>query len=319
MSHMIVVTGGAGFIGSNLVHALNGRGREDLLVVDQMDDVRKVANLATSCVADYLDRDEFLTMIDQDHPDLGDVDLVLHQGARTSTTDDDARAVLEANFRYSKHVHRWCTSHRVPLIYASSAAVYGASLSSDEAGPPSALNVYAWSKQLFDEYVRRRGTTDSQVVGLRYFNVYGPREDHKGEMASMVAQMDQRCAAGAPIRLFGDGCGRPAGEHRRDFVHVDDVVRVVLWFAEHPEVSGLFNCATGESRSFNELAAEVMRFHGAGSVEYVPFPTALVGRYQAETRADLTRLRAAGYDDPFTPIEAGVPTYLKWRRSQETQ
>lgn len=312
---MIVVTGGAGFVGSNMVHALNARGESDVLVVDDLADVRKVANLATASVVDYLDRDGFLELISGGSSELDGVRAVLHQGARTSTVDDDGRAVMAENFEYSKRLLRWCRNAGVPLVYASSAAVYGSGrVCGEDPANEAALNVYAWSKQVFDAHVRRELRRDgSQVVGLRYFNVYGPREDHKDAMSSIVAQLDVQARSGGPMLLFGAGCGCAAGEHRRDFVHVDDVVAVALWFLSHPGCSGIFNCGTGVSRSFNEVAGLVGTHHGGVPVEYVSFPSSLVGRYQSDTRADLTRLRAIGCDIEPTPLEQGVRSYLRWR------
>lgn len=312
---MIVVTGGAGFVGSNLVHALNTRGERDVVVVDDLSDARKVANLADAVVADYLDRADFASMVTGSSGDLGDVRAVLHQGARTSTLDDDGRGVMADNFGCSKLLLRWCRDRGIPLVYASSAAVYGAgSVFVEDEGNEQALNVYGWSKQLFDAVVRRELRVDgSQVVGLRYFNVYGPREDHKDSMSSIVAQLDRQARAGGPLQIFGAGCGRGPGEHRRDFVHIDDVVAVALWFLDHPDHSGIFNCGSGSSRSFNEVAELVARHHGGTAIEHVPFPKSISDRYQAETRADLTRLRDIGYEDAFTSVDDGVPRYLAWR------
>lgn len=302
-------------MGSNLVHELNARGDDDVVVVDDLADVRKVANLSDTSVVDYFDRSELLRMVSTGSRDLDAVRAVLHQGARTSTVDDDGRGVMADNFTYSRALLRWCRTNAVPLVYASSAAVYGDATDwSEEPENERALNVYAWSKQVFDAHVRAElRTHGSQVVGLRYFNLYGPREDHKDQMASVVAQFDHQARSGQSIRVFGAGCGRGAGEHRRDFVHVDDVVRVVLWFLDHPDRSGIFNCGTGTSRSFGEVAGLVARHHDGALIEHVPFPTALVGRYQPDTRADLTRLRAAGCDEPFRAIDEGIPSYLAWR------
>lgn len=321
VSLVIVVTGGAGFVGSNLVHALNARGVDDVVVVDDMTDVRKVANLSDASVADYLDMKELEAMLHGGSSGLDGVRAVLHQGARTSTLDDDGRGVMADNHTCSKRILQWCRGAGVPLVYASSAAVYGAGrLWSEDPGNEQALNVYGWSKQVFDGFVRRELRREgSQVVGLRYFNVYGPREDHKDDMASIVAQLDRQARAGGPLRIFGEGCGRGAGEHRRDFVHVEDVVAVILWFLDHPDRSGIFNCGTGTARSFNEVAALVAAHHGGTPVEHVDFPPSLVRRYQPETCADLTRLRAAGYDADFTRIEDGVPSYLRWRDGETAE
>lgn len=313
---VIVVTGGAGFIGSNLVHALNARGRVDLGVVDYTALGPEAPNLVGADVVEAIDPWAFLDRIER-AGGLDGVDAVLHQGARTSTLDDDRAGVMRDNFEWSCRVLERCRATGTPLVYASSAAVYGTNpASSEDGGAESPLNLYGESKYRFDLVVRDAlATPGSQVVGLRYFNVYGPREDHKGAMSSIVAQLDAQVSSGATARLFGAGCGVGAGQHRRDFVHVDDVVDVVLWFLDHPGVSGIFNCGTGRSRSFNEVAAEVIAFNGGGEIEYSPFPPHLADRYQPNTCADLARLRAVGYDREFAPIEDGVGRYLRWRRA----
>ncbi len=310
---MIVVTGGAGFIGSNLVAGLNARGIDDILVVDDLADGRKCLNLADLDVRDYLDRDDFLARV-RAGESFGRVDAVLHQGALTDTTETDGRRMMAFNYAYSRALLDWCARVRVRLIYASSAAVYGTVPDFREAREcERPLNPYAYSKFLFDCHVRARlGQAASQVAGLRYFNVYGPREAHKGAMASMVLQCDAQLREHGRIRLFEASHGCDAGEQRRDFVHVDDVVAVNLWLLDHPEVSGLFNVGTGHARSFNALARAVIAWHGRGEIDYVPFPPRLASQYQSFTEADLGALRAAGCTLPFMALEAGVPRYLDW-------
>lgn len=317
---MIVVTGGAGFIGSNLVRALCER--HEVLVVDDLTDGDKFRNLVGCRVADYLDRDDFLERFGRG--DAAAVEAVVHQGACTVTTERDGRSMMRTNFEYSKRLLHACAERRIPLVYASSASVYGGGRAfREERACEGALNVYAWSKQLFDDYVRRvalrdepPGRPEAPVVGLRYFNVYGPREAHKGAMASVAYHFDRQVRASGRIRLFSGSGGRGDGEQRRDFVHVDDVVAVVRWFLERAlersAPSGIYNVGTGHARSFNELAAQVIRHHGRGAVEYVPFPEALRVSYQSYTEADLCRLRAAGYDAPFRAIEEGVASYCRW-------
>ena len=315
---MIVVTGGAGFIGSNLVWELNKRGHGDLLVVDNLVDARKYRNLVGAEIADYVDKEDFLAQIEDRPGWLGEVEAVFHQGACTSTTETDGRYMMKNNYEYSKAILDLCLERQVPLIYASSAAVYGAgTVFGEEPTNEGPLNVYGFSKLLFDHHVRRvMGTAGSQIVGLRYFNVYGPREAHKGPMASMVLQLDDQLAATGKARLFGPTEGYEAGEQRRDFIYVGDVVDVNLWFFDHPDQSGIFNCGTGASRTFNDLANEVVRFCGEGEIEYIPFPESLQGRYQSYTEADMSTLRAAGYEAEPTPLEKGIPEYLAWRREQ---
>jgi ADP-L-glycero-D-manno-heptose 6-epimerase len=314
---VIVITGGAGFVGSNLVHALNRMGRSDLLVVDNLVNSDKYENLVGAELSDYLDKDDFLDIL-QSRPDvLGDVEAVFHQGACTSTTEPDGRYMMRNNYAYSKEVLAFCLGREIPLMYASSAAVYGAgSTFAEEPANEAPLNVYGFSKLLFDVHVRKEmSRARSQVVGLRYFNVYGPREEHKGPMASMVRQLDDQIAETGKARLFGPTEGYAAGEQLRDFVFVDDLVDLNLWFLENPSKSGIFNAGSGRSRSFNDLAREVIRNRGAGEIEYIPFPDSLRGRYQSFTEADLTRLRATGYDRRPTTLEDGISKYLAWRHA----
>lgn len=315
---MIVVTGGAGFIGSNLIHELGQRGRDDLIVVDDLADSRKIENLTGADIIDYLDKDDFLRLIEGSGGWLGEIAAIFHQGACTSTTESDGRYMMRNNYDYSKAILQFCLHRRIPLIYASSAAVYGAGVNFSEVLANEApLNVYAFSKLLFDQQVRKvLPGAESQIVGLRYFNVYGPREAHKGTMASMVLQLDDQIGETGKAKLFGPTTGYDAGEQRRDFVFVSDVVKVNSWFFDHPERSGIFNCGTGRSRTFNDLAGEIIRFRGAGEIEYIPFPEALRSRYQSFTEANLERLRAAGCMLEFTSLEEGVDEYLKWRRQQ---
>ncbi len=303
---MLIVTGGAGFIGSNLVHALNARGRDDILVVDDLTDGRKFANLAGARIADYLDRAQFREMI-AGGADFGRVEAVFHQGACTDTTEWNGQYMLDQNFAVSKAVFAWCQARAVPLIYASSAAVYGGGDDFREDAPdPRPLNVYGWSKLLFDQWLARQAGRTARVVGFRYFNVYGPREAHKGRMASVVHHFDRQLAETGTVRLFGASHGVGDGEHRRDFVFVGDVVAVNLWALESGRAEGVYNVGTGTSRTFNDLARAVIAVRGAGSIAYIPMPGDLADAYQAFTEADLARLRRDGYAADFLPIEDGV-------------
>jgi ADP-L-glycero-D-manno-heptose 6-epimerase len=314
---MIVVTGGAGFIGSNLVRELNRRGCDDVVVVDDLSDGRKFLNLVDCRIADYFDKAEFLARLRDDA--FGKIEAVFHQGACAVTTEWNGRFMMEANYRYSVDLYEYCVQKRVPLIYASSAAVYGASsvFKESDTAAERPLNVYGYSKLLFDTYVRRRLARRSRgakgrvpVVGLRYFNVYGPGEAHKGAMASVAYHLHGQVAATGHARLFEGSGGYAAGEQRRDFIHVGDVVDVNLWFYERRKVSGVFNVGTGASSTFNAVANAVIAWHGRGAVRYIPFPDELKSRYQSFTEADITALRKAGYSRPFRDVRVGITEYL---------
>ncbi len=310
---MLVVTGGMGFIGSNLVHALNARGRKDLLVVDDLTDGTKFRNVVSADLAGYLDKSRFLDLVRAGDGSLATIEAIFHQGACSSTTEWDGRMMMDTNYAYSRALLDFATARGIPFIYASSASVYGGgNVFREERRFEAPLNVYGYSKFLFDEHVRGLGKTSHQVVGLRYFNVYGPREAHKGPMASVAFQLHGQLRDTGRIKLFRGVDGYGDGEQRRDFVHVDDVVAANLWFLDHPSKSGVFNCGTGKSQSFNDVAHAVLRHHGRGEIEYVAFPETLRGRYQSFTEADVTRLREAGCDVPFRRVEEGVASYLRW-------
>jgi ADP-L-glycero-D-manno-heptose 6-epimerase len=310
---MIIVTGGAGFIGSNIVRRLNADGVKDVLVVDDLEDGRKTFNLSDCDVVDYLDKDDFLARIKSGDNFGADITGVLHQGACTDTTEWDGRFMMQTNFEYSKQLLHYCSDFQIPLVYASSASVYGAGTEfSIERRCERPINAYAFSKLTFDQYVRHvQGDLRSAVVGLRYFNVYGPGEAHKGGMASVIYHFHHQLLKGDEVRLFEGSGGYGDGEQRRDFVHVDDVAAVNLWMLDHSDCSGIFNLGTGVSRSFNDVANAVISWHGRGSVKYIPFPENLTDSYQSFTEADISSLREAGYSDEFLSIEDGVNRYLE--------
>jgi ADP-L-glycero-D-manno-heptose 6-epimerase len=313
---MIIVTGGAGFIGSNVVHTLNSRGRDDILVVDDLTDGTKFANIADARMCDYLNRGEFLDRVRSGDSFGERIEAVIHQGACSTTTEWDGRYMMDNNYSYSKHLLHYCLERGISFLYASSAATYGGGqVFREEPRFEKPLNVYGYSKALFDQYVRRiLPRAASQVAGFRYFNVYGPREQHKGSMASVAFHLRNQLLENGVVKLF-EGCdGYGDGEQRRDFVYVGDVVDVNLWFLDHPEVSGIFNVGTGRSQTFNDVARAVLTAHEDGELRYVPFPEHLKGRYQSFTEADLTRLREAGFDGAFLSVEEGVARYMDWLR-----
>ncbi|MCQ8117612.1 ADP-glyceromanno-heptose 6-epimerase [Methylomonas rosea] len=310
---MIIVTGGAGFIGSNLVLGLNARGYDDILVVDHLTNGIKYRNLVDCQIADYLDRSTFLERLQQGAFQAETIEAIFHQGACSSTTEWDGRYMMDNNYEYSKTLFHYCQSHKIPFIYASSAATYGADLTFKEAlayeGP---LNVYGYSKFQFDQYLRRHQKLTAQVVGLRYFNVYGPREAHKGSMASVAFHLNNQIKESDELRLF-EGCdGYGNGEQRRDFVYVGDVVDINLWFLDNPQVSGIYNCGTGRSQTFNDVANAVIRYHQRGHIKYIPFPEHLKGCYQSFTEANLDNLRSTGCQHQFKSVEQGVQLYMEW-------
>jgi ADP-L-glycero-D-manno-heptose 6-epimerase len=323
----VVVTGAAGMIGSNLVHGLNAIGIDDVIGVDDLTDGPKYRNLLGARLSDYFDKSEFYGRFAR--AELGRIDAVLHQGACSDTMEHNGRFMLDSNYRCSKDLLDACQQQGTRLLYASSAATYGGSTSfREEPEFEQPLNVYGWSKLLFDNVVRRAlPSITTQVAGFRYFNVYGPREQHKGRMASVAFHHHQQFAQTGKVRLFGEYGGYGPGQQVRDFVYVGDVVAVNLWFLEHPEASGLFNLGTGRSQPFNDVAQATVNGERAlrgepslsldvlvshGIVEYIPFPDALVGKYQCFTQADLSRLRSVGCDHVFADVETGVRAYVDW-------
>jgi ADP-L-glycero-D-manno-heptose 6-epimerase len=327
----LVVTGAAGFIGANLVKALNARGETGIVAVDNLQRAEKVANIADCEIADYLDKRDFIERIAGGRFDLK-VSAVLHQGACSDTMETDGRYMMENNYRYSLALLDWCQSRGIPFIYASSASVYGAGTvfrESRENERP--LNVYGYSKFLFDQAVRRRLPSASQVAGFRYFNVYGPREAHKGRMASVAFHFFNQYRAEGRVRLFEGSAGYGPGEQVRDFVSVEDIVKVNLHFLDNPRLSGVYNVGTGRGETFNavaratvnavrrgrgEKALSLEELRAAGAIEYIPFPAQLVGKYQSYTQADVSALRKTGYAAPFLDVEQGVGRYVAARLAE---
>lgn len=328
---MIVVTGAAGFIGSNLVRGLNQRGITDIIAVDDLTEGDRFANLADCHIADYLDRDDFRARVREGR--LPPLKAILHQGACSDTTERNGRYMMDNNYRVTLELFEYCQAEKVPFLYASSAAVYGAATTYVEAPENERpLNVYGYSKLLFDQVLRQReATLTAQVVGLRYFNVYGPHEQHKGRMASVAFHNMNQFLAEGHVRLFAGWDGYGDGEQSRDFISVSDVVAVNLHFLDHPETSGIFNCGTGRAQPFNDIAAGVVNallaergeapralseLVDAGLIRYVPFPEDLKGRYQSFTQADVSKLRDAGFTAAMRDVQTGVGEYVRYWRAR---
>ena len=333
----VVVTGAAGFIGSNIVKGLNARGIDNIIAVDDLTQGDKFRNLADLKIADYVDAASFYSRFEQ--AGFGKVEAVFHEGACSDTMETDGKFMMANNYTLSCELFAACQRIGTRLLYASSAATYGESEPDQaSAGSPSSfretpqferpLNVYGYSKLLFDQKMRRDlgdrfEAAAQQVVGFRYFNVYGPREQHKGRMASVAFHQFNQFRTGGKVKLFGEYGGYGAGQQKRDFVFIDDVVAVNLWFLDHPDRSGIFNLGTGRAQPFNDVATAVVNAlrpgrpaldtagaAAAGLIGYIPFPDALRGKYQCYTQADLTALRAAGCDHAFADVQAGVTSYM---------
>ena len=319
-----IVTGAAGFIGSNIVKGLNERGITNIIAVDNLKHAQKFRNLTDCEIADYFDKSEFLEKL----PSLGKIAAVLHQGACSDTMESDGRYMMGNNYRYSLALLDHCQHNAVPFIYASSASVYGSGTVFKESREfESPLNVYGYSKFLFDQIVRKRmANQTAQIAGFRYFNVYGQRETHKGRMASVAFHFFNQYRENGFVRLFEGSGGYGPGEQQRDFVSVEDVTRVNLFFLEHPEISGIYNVGTGASEPFNSVAVAAVNsclahdgkepmtlaeMKERNVIQYIPFPEGLKKQYQSYTEADIGALRQAGYDTPFLTVEQGVSRYVE--------
>ena len=301
---MIAVTGGAGFIGSNIIKGLNDAGEAEILVVDNLSNGEKHLNLNSLSIADYIDKNDYLSNLDK----LQNVSTVFHQGACSSTTEQDGKYMMFNNYEYSKILLNYCLKNKINFIYASSAAVYGNGEKGfiEERESEYPLNVYGFSKFAFDNYVRRiLPKAESQVMGLRYFNVYGPQENHKGRMASVAFHLFHQLQETGKMKLFEGSAG-----FNRDFIHVADTVKINLHFYES-KTSGIFNAGTGKTRSFEDIATTLQYLHGGGELEIIPFPDDLRGKYQEFTEAGLNNLRSAGFTEEFMSLEEGVRQYYQ--------
>ncbi|MGU9942345.1 ADP-glyceromanno-heptose 6-epimerase [Bordetella avium] len=330
---MIVVTGAAGFIGSNLVRGLNRRGIYDIIAIDDLTEGDKFRNLVDCRIADYMHHEDARALLKAGQ--FPRVRAVLHQGACSDTTERNGQYMMDNNYRVTLEWFEYCQANRVPLIYASSAAVYGAStVYVEDPANEGPLNVYGYSKLLFDQVLRTRmDKFTAQVVGLRYFNVYGPHEQHKGRMASVAFHNMNQFLAEGHVRLFSGWDGYADGGQSRDFISVEDVVDVNLHFLDHPGTSGIFNCGTGRAQPFNDVAAAVVNTLRAeqgeaplsldelvsqGLIRYIPFPDDLKGRYQSFTQANVDALRAAGYTAVMRDVQTGVSEYVRYWRSRKS-
>jgi ADP-L-glycero-D-manno-heptose 6-epimerase len=322
----VVVTGAAGFIGSNIVKGLNERGIDNIIAVDDLTQGDKFRNLADLQIEDYVDVDEFYGAFGDGA--FGKIEAVFHEGACSDTMESDGKYMMDNNYGVSMALFEACHKRGTRLLYASSAATYGGSSTFKEVPEyERPLNVYGYSKLLFDQRMRRECGKDftrnrHQVAGFRYFNVYGPREQHKGRMASVAFHQFNEFRKDGKVKLFGEYGGYGPGQQQRDFIHVDDVVAVNFWFFDHPEKSGIFNLGTGRAQPFNDVATAVVNAlsglkpmdaaaaASAGLIDYVAFPDALRGKYQCHTQADLENLRAAGCDHQFADVATGVARYM---------
>lgn len=314
---MIIVTGGAGFIGSNIVRKLNERGVNNIIIVDKLKNGKKMFNFSNLDIADYIESADFYSCLNSGKFS-NKIDAIFHQGACSSTTEWDGEYLIKNNFETSKALLHYSLNNNVKFIYASSASVYGLGANGFEVNKnsESPINMYAFSKLLFDNYVRRNTTLNDQVVGLRYFNVYGPHETQKGSMASVLYHFYHQLVTDNEVRLFEGTNGLSNGEQRRDFIHVDDIVDVNLFFYENPFSFGIHNVGTGVAETFNNVADVLIDIHKSGEKVYIPFPETLSGSYQNFTQADIGSLQKIGYLKEFKSLQTGAENYLHWLRNQ---
>ena len=310
---MIIVTGCSGFIGSNIVTKLNELGAKDIIGVDDLSKKENLANITHCEFEELLDIKDFENNYLKEDQTHKHITHIFHQGACSDTMEWDAEYMIRNNYSFSQRLLELAERNSIAFIYASSASVYGDGKQFAEAREnENPINLYAFSKYLFDQLIRQKiKESKVQIVGLRYFNVYGPNEAHKDHMASVAYHLHKQLEKGDKVKLFEGSDGYEAGEQRRDFIYVDDVIKVNLWFKENSNVSGIFNVGTGKSQTFNEVANSVINFHGKGSIHYIPFPKELVGSYQSFTEADISKLRAVGYPEDFMDVQSGVQLYLE--------
>lgn len=312
---MIIVTGGAGFIGSNIINGLNQKGITNILVVDNLGESLKFKNLTSLKIKDYLNKGDFINKVQNGEYKNTPIKAIFHQGACSSTVESDGNYMMKNNYEYSKVLLDFALEKGIPFYYASSASVYGLGENGFEesvGGKP--LNVYAYSKFLFDKYVEELlPSVKSPVVGLRYFNVFGPNEIHKGRMSSVVYHFYNQIKTSGKIKLFKGIDGYKDGEQYRDFIYVKDVVKVNLHFFENPHLKGIYNCGTGKAETFNTIAKKIIDVYQTGEIEYIEFPNDLIGKYQNYTESENSKLiNEARYNLGFTGIEEAIEDYLNY-------
>ena len=309
---MIVVTGSNGFIGSNLIKGLNNLGYTDIIAVDDHSNPELKENITHCAISDYLEIQEFFDQVKTKRFDNQNIEAIFHQGACSNTMEWDSEYLYKNNLLYSKELLKLANRIKIPFIYASSASVYGDGSEFEESiENENPINLYAYSKFKFDQIVRQElKKNETQIVGLRYFNVYGPQEQHKGNMASVAYHLHNQLKDNDKIKLFEGSHGYGNGEQRRDFIYVDDVVKVNLWFLKNKKISGIFNLGTGRSQTFNDVANAVIDWNKKGTIEYIEFPEKLLDAYQSFTQADITKLRKVGYEEEFLSVQEGVFRYL---------
>lgn len=309
---MIIVTGGSGLIGSNIIKQLNQKGEDKIILVDDLENGTKVHNISDLNIYDYWDKQDLIHNLNElNHK----IEGIFHLGANSKTTEWDGKHLMKNNYEYSKDLLNWCIDNNILFVYASSASVYGTRDSNFKESREfeSPLNMYAYSKFQFDQYARNKiAQGNNKIIGLRYFNVFGPRESHKGFMASTIFHFYNQLKESGSLRLFEGTNGIENGEQMRDFVFVEDCAKVNLWFLENQDNAGIFNVGTGVPRTFNDIANSIIRYFGHGSIEYIPFPEKLKGVYQNYTCADLEALRNIGYYEKFLTLEEGITKYLDW-------
>tara|TARA_B100001250_G_scaffold411243_1_gene439461 strand:+ start:2798 stop:3763 length:966 start_codon:yes stop_codon:yes gene_type:complete len=315
---MILLTGGAGFIGSNLLGYLNEKNRKDIIIVDNIGNTIKDANLVGLDYLDYVPKDDLWAWFTDEK--IGKIESIIHLGACSNTLESNWDYLLENNLNYTKKLWKLASEHQIPFLYASSAATYGSgshSFSDDHANLINfkPLNLYGDSKHLFDIWALEQSITPPRWYGLKYFNVYGPKETHKNRMASVVWHFINQLKSGKNLKLFSGSHGYGDGEQKRDFIYVDDAVKVTYYLLENEVTSGIYNIGTGKARTFNSLARAIHKIEGSGEIEYVPFPEDLKSNYQAFTEADIQKIRKSGFKSQLNPIEVGVQKYIKWIRA----